>query len=149
MRPLVTIDDILNAAGKIEAASGGGSLKVIDAKRDAKGQVSLRVVVEKHVPGGAEMAAWRMRMWGRMGNQPGQQNDKNAVGNMLVLKDDKGAAIPLGSVSSKPVDDFGITTEYELTYQTTDKVTPAKLVYVGQRVTTIDVPFVLKDVPLP
>jgi hypothetical protein len=148
MQPLLTIDDILNAAGKSEFASGGGSLKIIEAKRDAKGQVSLKVVVEKHVPGGAEAMTARMRMFGRV-YQPNADNNKDTVGRMLVLKDDKGVAIPLANFSSKPADDFGITMEYDLTFAATDKLVPAKLVYVGQRLTTIDVPFVLRDVPVP
>jgi hypothetical protein len=148
MQPLLTIDDILNAAGKTELVSGGGSLKVVEAKRDAKGQVSLKVVVEKHVPGGADAMAARARMWGRV-NQPNVDNNKDTIGRMLVLKDDKGVAIPLGSVSSKAVDDFAVTMEYDLTFTADDKIVPAKLVYVGQRMTTIDVPFVLKDVPVP
>jgi hypothetical protein len=148
MQPLLTIDDILNAAGKAEFASGGGSLKIIEAKRDPKGQVTLKVVVEKHVPGGVEAMTARMRMWGRV-NQPNVDNNKDTVGRMLVLKDDKGVAIPLANVSSKPADDFGITMEYDLTFAATDKLVPAKLVYVGQRLTTIDVPFVLRDVPVP
>jgi hypothetical protein len=147
-QPLVTIDDILSASGKTEFAAGGGSLKVIDAKRDAKGLVTLKVVVEKHVPGGVEAMTNRMRMWGRV-YQPQADNNKDTVSRMLVLKDDKGVAIPLANFSSKPVDDFGITMEYDLTFTANDKLTPAKLVYVGQRMTTIDVPFVLKDVPVP
>jgi len=40
--------------------------------------------------------------------------------------------------------------EYTLTFQPpTGAPKPAKLTYIGQRLTTIDVPFVLKDVPLP
>jgi hypothetical protein len=148
MQPLVTIDDILSASGKTEFAAGGGSLKIIEAKRDAKGQVTLKVVVEKHVPGGAEAMTARMRMWGRV-YQPQADNNKDTVGRMLVLKDDKGVAIPLANSSSKPGDDFGITMEYDLTFAANDKATPSKLVYVGQRMTTIDVPFVLKDVPMP
>jgi hypothetical protein len=89
-----------------------------------------------------------MRMWGRV-YQPNVDNNKDTIGRMLVLKDDKGVAIPLANVTTKPVDDFGITMEYDLTFAANDKAVPAKLVYVGQRMTTIDVPFVLKDVPVP
>jgi hypothetical protein len=148
MQPLLTIDDILSASGKTESVSGAGSLKVVDAKRDGKGQVMLKVEFKKHVPGGEEAMVWRARMWGRV-NQPQADNNKETVGRMLVLKDDKGTAIPLSNVASKPIDEFGIVMEYDLTFAATDKVVPAKLVYVGQRLTTIDVPFVLKDVPLP
>ena len=148
VQPLLTLEDVLHAAGKSERGADGGSLKIEEIKRDDKGVVTMKVIVEKFVPGGTDAMVARMRMWGRVYN-PQPQTDLNAVSRILQLADDKGTAIPLVSVSSKQIDDFGLTTEYDLTFKpTNDKTMPAKLTYLGQRETTIDVPFVLKDVPL-
>ena len=46
-QPLITVDDILHAADKKVAGADGGSVNVLEVKRDDKGQVVLRVAVEK------------------------------------------------------------------------------------------------------
>ncbi len=152
MQPLITVEDILNASDKAVPGKGGGSLKVSEVKRDDKGQVTLQVVVEKPAAPQAEARAARMRMmWG--GGMPvqAQPNDVNAVGKTLSLVDEKGQAFKLVAVENKVLDsETGGTVEYRLTFQPpAGAPKPAKLVYTGQRQTTIDVPFILKDVPLP
>jgi hypothetical protein len=146
MQPLITVEDILNASDKTEPGKDGGSLKVSEVKRDDKGQVTLRVVVQ------AEVMAAQMRMrWG--GGMPiqAQPNDVNSVGKVLALVDEKGQAFKLVAVENNLLDcETGPAVEYRLTFRPpTGAPKPAKLVYMGQRQTTIDVPFVLKDVPLP
>jgi hypothetical protein len=152
MQPLMTMEDVLNASDKTVAGKGGGSLKVSEVKRDDKGQVTLQVVVEKPVTPQAEARAAQMRMlWG--GGMPvqAQSNDVNAVGQYLSLVDEKGKAFTLIAVENKVLDnETGGTVEYRLTFRPpAGAAKPAKLVYMGQREATIDVPFVLKDVPLP
>jgi hypothetical protein len=152
MQPLITVEDILNASDKTVPGKGGGSLKVSEVKRDDKGQVTLQVVVEKPTAPQAEVRAARMRMmWG--GGMPvqAQPNDVNVVGKTLSLVDEKGQAFKLVAVENKVLDgEASETVEYRLTFQPpAGAPKPAKLVYTGQRQTMIDVPFVLKDVPLP
>jgi len=131
-------------------------MKVMDVKREEKGQVVLHVVVEKPTINSSgmdmnAMAFGRVRVW-RGGFVPQQpENEVDSLGRTLALVDEKGQAFKLSSVQSKPVDpEVGTTMEYTLTYQPpTGAPKPVKLTYIGQRLTTIDVPFVLKDVPLP
>ena len=82
---------------------------------------------------------------------PQPENQVDAVARNLSLVDEKGQAFKLSAVDSKVVDqETGDTVEYTLTFQPPSGAPkPAKLTYIGQRLTTIDVPFVLKDVPLP
>ena len=79
-----------------------------------------------------------------------QLNDVNTVGRTLSLVDEKGQAFKLVAVETKALDNEpGGTVEYRLTFQPPAAAArPAKLVYLGQREATIDVPFVLKDVPI-
>jgi hypothetical protein len=152
MQPLITVEDILKASDKTVPGKDGGSLKVSEVKRDDKGQVTLQVVVEKPAAPQAEVMADQMRVrWG--GGMPvqAQPNDVNTVGKTLSLVDEKGQAFKLVAVENKVLDsETGGTVEYRLTFQPpAGAPKPAKLVYSGQRQTTIDVPFVLKDVPLP
>ena len=76
-------------------------------------------------------------------------NDVNAVARVLSLVDEKGQAFKLTAVEAKALEAPGAV-EYQLTFQPADGAAkPAKLVYLGRRRTTIDVPFVLKDVAVP
>jgi Uncharacterized iron-regulated protein len=47
LQPLITVENILDAAGKTVRGDGEGSLTVSEVKRDEKGQITLRVVVDK------------------------------------------------------------------------------------------------------
>jgi hypothetical protein len=156
MQPLMTMEDILNAAGKTVEGESGGSMKVMEVKREEKGQVVIHVVVEKPTINSSgmdmnAMAFGRVRVW-RGGFAPQQpDNEVDSIGRTLSLVDEKGQTFKLSAVQSKPVDpEVGTTMEYTLTYQPpAGAPKPVKLTYIGQRLATIDVPFVLKDVPLP
>ena len=154
MQPLMTMEDILNASNKTVAGKDGGSLKVSQVEREEKGnkgQVTLQVVVERPPLPQAEARAARMRMmWGGPMPVQDQLNDVNTVGRTLSLVDEKGQAFKLVAVETKALDNEpGGTVEYRLTFQPPAAAArPAKLVYLGQREATIDVPFVLKDVPI-
>ena len=71
-----------------------------------------------------------------------------AIAEILSLMDEKNQAFKLIAAEDQVHDNQ--TNEYRLTFQPPSGAPkPAKLVYSGRRNTTIDVPFVLKDVPLP
>jgi hypothetical protein len=155
-QPLITVDDILHAADKKVAGADGGSVNVLDIKRDDKGQIVLRVVVEKAqtpqtafalgmgmiaFPGGGIMGG------GRPVVEPAPDAGVNAVAGILSLVDEKNQAFKLIAAEDQARD--GQTNEYRLTFQPPSGAPkPAKLVYSGPRQTSIDVPFVLKDVPV-
>jgi len=145
--PLITVEDILNAADKTVAGKDGGALKVIEVKRDDKGQVILRVAVEKPP---ARQAAFPPGMVVVFNGDPAPSPDAavGAIVQFLTLVDEKNQAFKLIAAEDNALD--AQTNEYRLTYQPpAGAPKPAKLVYSGRRQTTIDVPFVLKDVPLP
>jgi hypothetical protein len=157
--PLITVEDILNAGDKIVAGKGGGSLKILEAKRDDKGQIVLHLVVEKpparEAASSAEMAmvfladAVVVDVGGAAPSAPPAPNSAvNAIAQILSLVDDRNQAFKLIAAEDQVRDNQ--TNEYRLTFQAPSGLPKrAKLMYSGRRHTTIDVPFVLKDVPLP
>jgi hypothetical protein len=148
--PLITMEDILDAAGKTMEGKYGGAMQVSEVKRDDKGQVTLKVSVDKP-PMAPPVRGVLMRGRGirRGGIVEDRTNDVSVVGAVLSLQDEKGQAFKLAAVELKPLEAPGAF-EYQLTFQPPDGAAKAaKLVYLGRRRTTIDVPFVLKDVPVP
>jgi hypothetical protein len=148
--PLITVEDILHAEGKIAEGKDGGSMAVSEIKRDDNGQVTIRVVVERPpVPYPGREFIGRGRVIRRGGIAVDYASDATSLGRILSLLDDKGQAYKLTAVEPKQVEAPGAV-EYLLTFQPPDAAgKAAKLVYLGRRKTTIDVPFVLKDVPVP
>ncbi|HEY1861374.1 MAG TPA: hypothetical protein VGG61_13525, partial [Gemmataceae bacterium] len=151
--PLITMDNVLDAAGKTAEGKNGGSLKVLEVKRDDKGQVTLKITVDKPPMPQARGGGFggRVRMVRRGGMMVEEQpNAVGAAGRILSLVDEKGQAFKLTAADQKLDEQNLAIVEYQLTFQPTDgPAMPTKLVYLGRRKTTIDVPFVLKDVPVP
>jgi len=158
-QPLITLDDILNAADQKVVGINGDSMKVLEVKRDEKGKVILRVVIEKAstpeaafpggmggviaLPGGG---FGRVFAGGVVG-EPQPDAASNAIAEFLSLVDDKNQAFKLIAAEDQALD--GQSNEYRLTFQPSSGLPkPAKLIYSGRRHTTIDVPFVLKEVPV-
>jgi hypothetical protein len=75
----------------------------------------------------------------------------NAASQGFTLEDAKGNVLPSNLMVQYRRDALkGITMEYTLTSQPgKDQGEPAKLVFSGSRSIAIDVPFTLKNVPLP
>jgi hypothetical protein len=151
-QPLITVDDILNAADRKITGKCGDTLKILEVNRDEKGQVTVRVVVEKAL---TPQPAFAPALGGIMFPGGGAVVDMtqapdaatNAISGFLSLVDEKNQAFKLTAAEDQARD--GQTNEYRLVFQPpTGLPKPAKLIYSGQRHTTIDVPFVLKDVPL-
>jgi hypothetical protein len=150
--PLITMENILDAAGTTAEGKHGGSLQVSEVKRDDKGQVTLKVSVDKPPPAFPQVidrfGRGRVMRRGGIGIEE-RGTDASVVGRLLSLLDEKGQAFKLTAVEQKPLEAPGAF-EYQLTFQPPDGAAKAaKLVYLGRRRTTIDVPFVLKDVPVP
>ncbi len=150
--PLITMENILDAAGKTVEGKYGGSFQVSEVKCDDKGQVTVKVAVDKPPTAFPQVmdrfGRGRFVRRGGIGVEE-RGTDVNVVGRLLSLLDEKGQAFKLTAVEQKPLE-APAPFEYQLSFQPPDGAAKAaKLVYLGRRRTTIDVPFVLKDVPVP
>ena len=68
----------------------------------------------------------------------------------LSLLDARGRKIPLVDSTSPAVNGTGKAWEFTLVYRSdAGQGEPSRLVYTGRRSATLEVPFTLKDVPLP
>jgi hypothetical protein len=146
---VVTVDKVLAAAGRTVKGAQGGSVRVLEAARQADGLVRLRVQVEP-LPRALSAAAPPSPFNGTV-----LVNGRPVVGGLLLnsshfgLLDDKGR--PFRVVQALAPSRRGAPAqEYELTYQPEDgQGAAAKFVYRDHRTVILDVPFLLKDVPLP
>jgi hypothetical protein len=157
-QPLITVENLLNAANNTVVGADGSSLKILDLTRDDKGKVVVRVVVEKPAPRENAFGDFVGMVafpggGGIVGGGPAPSEASpdaavKAIAEILSLMDEKNQAFKLIAAEDQVHDNQ--TNEYRLTFQPPSGAPkPAKLVYSGRRNTTIDVPFVLKDVPLP
>jgi hypothetical protein len=68
----------------------------------------------------------------------------------LALLDASGRKLSLADTSSPTISADGKSWELTLLYRpSATQGAPARLLYTGRRCTTVEVPFTLKDVPLP
>jgi hypothetical protein len=146
--PLVTVEDIGKAAGKSFESADGGRLKVTEVKHT---DAELTVKVSVDVPNmmGPRNFAWAMARGRRLGIEPQVAASDDTVG--LSLYDASGKRFP-GLVKMEDVVAPGaanILNDYTLTYKLEKGQQPTRLVLTGRRNVFIDVPFALKDVPLP
>jgi hypothetical protein len=146
--PLVTIPDLLKAAGRTSKGPDGHAVKVIDAKRQANGRVRLQVRVDARTQNIGSMPDGSVIMGGG-GTMLGW-----AVGgpSNLALQDARGRALRLVKVEGQNwlPNPGGTSVEWTLVYQLPRSQAEAiKLIYTGTRTLVIDVPFTLKGVRLP
>jgi hypothetical protein len=154
---LMTMGDILNAAGKTATGPDGETLTVVEVKRGEAGTVSLKLLVTPPTndPEGAKQSVCRYvrgRMRLRRGILIGQgknADDKAVTDQELALVDAKGNGFRLARSSVRPTDNSSAL-EYTVEFEPQAGLTvPARLTYTGQRRVILEVPFTLKDVPLP
>ena len=144
---MITVDNILKAAGETVKHDDGGYVKVLEVTKDNDGTIKLKVEVEQPpalgnvypvLPPGGGLKRGGLRPYQPAGGL-----------GMLVLMDDKGTAIPSQiSAVSQEVNDGLLKITYSLTCKPGEKQTAAKLVLNGSRTLTVEAPFTLKDVPL-
>jgi hypothetical protein len=144
---LVTVDEVLKAGGKTFAGPGC-SLEVLEAARTDDGLIKVRLKVEsppKEINEGAAMPFNGINgviiINGRVLGGP----DRSATPASFALQDDQGR--PLALARSDQAGN-GPTQGFDL-YFRPGEGRPARLVYTGRRGAVVDVPFVLRDVPLP
>jgi hypothetical protein len=201
--PLLTVENVMQAAGQEAKGKEGGFIKVLEVSKDAKNGVKLRVQLE--TPPGVQPG--NLRGGGVIGGggagggvqilpalppqavppqppnppqaqaapapvqvqavqiqgAPAQVQIQVAPANPggfvaapagvggLNLFDDKGQRLPLALTASSVRAANNVVT-YEYTFQCrpqNGQGDPAKLVFAGSKTVTVEVPFTLKDVPLP
>jgi hypothetical protein len=150
--PLVTVEHIFKAAGQTVPGGDGSSLKLIEVRREGEGQVKLRVEVAPPprdlILGGVPARILLANRWGRGG--PGLPVPPAVAAEQLSLRDAHDRKAPLVSSTAATATGNGKAWEFTLVYRPDPgQGEPARLVYTGRRTATIEVPFTLKDVPLP
>jgi hypothetical protein len=152
VRPVIVADKLNKAAGKTFKGDGGGSVKIVNVASEEE-QTTIKLEFEQGdvMPllrdltpgegialGGAGQFTYRM--WG------------------LCIQDDKGKSLPIDGSRSQGITSMArrgndgprkITTYTLVCPHDKDKGKPAKVVYLGRKLVTVEVPFALKDVPLP
>ncbi len=148
---LATIDDVLKAVGKTVRTKGGSDLKVVEARRNLGGQIRLQF----EVPG------W----FGRWGNQP-VVNRRARMGQMVMntvdaghllgtmswaMQDAQGRRLSLTRTETRfnQRDNELVQENYLTFYAPRGQEGPFKFILTGQRLVILDVPFTLKDIPVP
>lgn len=150
--PLVTVDRILQAAGQAVRGADGTSLRLLEVRRTEEGPLTLRIELTPPpwdlFVGGlparvflVEGGWWRGR---------GMQMPQPVHADQLVLLDTHDQKVSRISTGGPTANGSGTAWELTLVYQPgPDQGEPARLVYSGRRSPTLEVPFTLRDVPLP
>jgi hypothetical protein len=153
--PLVTVDDVVQAAGKTIKGLDGSSAKVLEAKRERSGTIALKVEVKgppkkSDISGLTGVRILRINRGIRGLDRPvSTLSAADAAARGLSLLDSKGA--PLALVSGNySLGDPNAAQTYTLMYQPRQgQEGPFRFVFSGRRTVIVDVPFTLKDIPLP
>lgn len=151
--PLITVNAILDSGGKTFTGPEGSHVKVIEAKRDESGQYKLRVEV-KLPPDPNQMPAFGNMIWLNRGPVPAGGTVDLTAGEVeqkgLSIHDADGQPFLLASAHydspAKPNDPRVYTLYYQPRKGQGD---PVRFTLRGKRTVLLEVPFVLKDVPLP
>jgi hypothetical protein len=157
---LITVDNVLKAVGNTVKGAKGGSLKVIEIKKDNNGNYHFRFELDR--PQGVNGG---MNPFGGIGAMPGgggiqiQQIQIQIRGNAAVampaffqngsgiaLLDAKGKAYQMVGMSGRLGN--GAADQTLIFRAGNGQGDPAKLVFTGQRKVALDVPFSFKDVQL-
>jgi hypothetical protein len=148
LQPLLTVEDVTRATGRSEQASNGPTLKVLEFKQ-TPGEVKVRVQLQLPEPDAAPAGVgrqWRINRAVFVMRAPPEVGD---IPN-LELQDTRGQTFTRVNPEAARVVANGIPQELELTFQPhAGQTAPVRLVYLARRTVLVEVPFTLKDVPLP
>lgn len=159
--PVMVVDNILKASGQLVKGKSGGSLKVHDVARQDDGSYKIRVELQTPSDANANNAAMQLQGQGVIRIQVIRINGNVIGGNGgwfdggdlgLSLVDAQGGKFQL---AANPTRDFKfannvVTHDATLHFKPNPgQGEPAKLLYTTTRPATIEIPFTLKDVPLP
>lgn len=157
-RQVLAVDDLLKSGGKTFRGKEGGEIRVLDVTRDDAGEVTVRFELE--VPPEVSAAGIPYGAGGRGGRGRGgafpeappvalPAGLQRRVGGLNIL-DDKGEAVEQTAVRSLVRRDArGLVREFTLTATPKTGRGAAKLVFSGCKIVGVEVPFTVKDIPLP
>jgi hypothetical protein len=145
-QPYLVVIDLVGSAGKSVRATDGGTLRVLDVARAPTGQFQVRFAFDppaRLAPAGGlssvTQRAGRLVVRGRNGDGPEHE---------FAVLDAKGAVLALVGVGVHA--NAAGAVEHVVTCQPREgQGEPAELVYTISPSATIDVPFTLRNVPLP
>jgi hypothetical protein len=148
---LAAVDDVNQATGKVVQGAGGSWLKVLEVAKQEDGTVKVRFLVETPPKAAEDNSAVPINMNvminGRKVSNTG--SDEPLSGQNFELADAKGKLFEMVKATDTGKR-AGSARELEVVYQPADgQGEPAKFTYVGRRSAIVEVPFTLKDVPLP
>lgn len=144
-QPLITVANVLKSAGKTVKGQNGGSIRVVNASRAVNGQFQLRVVLK--YPDAVAQAARMFRV--SLGGERLILDDGAAASaqHELTVEDASGNLLTLAGMG---VNSRADAVELALVYHPQKgQGAPAKLALSATKSVTVEVPFTLKDVPLP
>jgi hypothetical protein len=148
LQTLVSVDKILKAAGRRIKGAEGSSVKVIEVSQK-EGEVKLRLRVEAPPDGEDRTPSPLGQTIIINGRVIGGDSEGKLTAANFALLDGKGRPFQV----VRAVDTgrrLGPIQELELTYRAEAGQSEAvRFVFTGRRTALIDVPFLLKDVPLP
>jgi hypothetical protein len=145
---LATVEPILGAARRTVEGRGGTLLKVTEVRREEAGRYRLGVEVTSPPP--VSDLVWpALRVIRVNRGVPGKTLLAPKGGNNpFTLLDDRGRPLTLAS-GEYTLEGDGLVKQFTLTYLSgKDQGQPTRLLYTERRNAFIDVPFVLRDVPL-
>jgi hypothetical protein len=139
----VIVDNIAKAAGKTVHGDDESAIGVIDVK-DANGHARVRFTIVP--PAHATPAGGFDRVSTGEGRVTLRGGDDAGAKHELAIVDDQGARL---SVLGAGVSLNAGGSEYTIVCQSKDDGRPIKLLYTTSPAVTIDVPFTLRNIPLP
>src|SRR5262249_4343918 len=153
--PLVAVKDVVHAAGKLMKGPDGSYVKVLEAGREPGGQIKLKLEVKappraSDFSGVTNLRVLRINRRRAFIEPNVNLSATDALSRGLSLLDARGQPIDLASGSYQLTENPSAAQTYTLHYQPgKGQDGPVRFVFSGRRPVVIDVPFVLKDVPLP
>jgi hypothetical protein len=152
LQVIVSVDDILHSAGKSFKGTDGTVLKVAEASRVEGDHIRLKLRLEGS-PDLANLAGnRRIFRGGRLVMRPGglRGGTNNSDAHIALLDAEGKSFLVSESESTWEAGANGIVQEIDTVYYPrAGQGDAAKVVYSNRRIVTVEVPFTLKDVPLP
>jgi hypothetical protein len=156
LQTLITVENILQSAGQTFKEPAGESLQVLEAAQQENGSVKLRLRMEQPLQA---FGPWAMNGRGAIVRANGLVRRQVLRDPLmsddlqhLELKDGDGRNYYMFSRDLDAVapNQNGLVREVQIVFRPRPgQGKPARLVYSGRRVATVEVPFTLKEVPLP
>ncbi len=140
--PLVSVEELLRNDGRTRSYSmkDGGELILRNAIREDNGDVRLRLALVR--PGNVAVPAPR-----QLNGRPG---DTDLSANLDLVDETGERYVMLDQAVTHVMNNGAVSRELNARFRPkTTTAQPKRLQYVGTRLAVVDIPFELKDVPLP